>query len=126
DARQKVTVCVGADLTASKTAVPAFTRTYLWNIAKAVDRTHVDQVGGTVTFNYTVTVRQTGFTDSGWAVTGTITVTNPNDFEDVTVDISDAVDNGGNCTVTNGTGVVVPKSRTASRGYSCSWLSAPG
>src|SRR5207248_2774546 len=74
DASQKVTVCVGADLTASKTALPAFTRTYLWNIAKAVDRTHVDQVGGTVTFNYTVTVRQTGFTDSGWGVTGTITV----------------------------------------------------
>jgi hypothetical protein len=94
-------VCVGADLTVSKTASAPFTRSYDWSISKSVDKTQVEQVGGgTATFNYRVNAGETGFTDSAWKVTGTITVTNPNDREPVTLTgVTDAIGNGGVCTL---------------------------
>ena len=62
-----------------KDVTPTFTRTYLWKISKDVDKTTAtSRNGGTATFNYTVDVEQTGITDSGWKISGTITVTNPN------------------------------------------------
>src|SRR5262249_25705948 len=63
-------------------------------------------------------------TDSDWVVSGDITVTNPETFA-VTVDIADSIP-GGNCSVTNGTGVVVPASGSQTRSYSCSFGSSPG
>jgi hypothetical protein len=125
-AKKTVTVCVGADLTVSKTANPAFTRSYLWSINKLVDKTLAEQIGGgTATFNYTVNVAQTGVTDSGWAASGTITVTNPNDWEAITANVTDAVDNGGTCGVTNGTNVSIPASGSVQRAYTCSYAAAP-
>ena len=129
-ASQTVEVCRGADLTVSKDANPAFSRLYRWSINKAVDKTKVTLLNGSATFNYTVTVTETGFTDSGWGVTGTITVNNPNDWETVPVTISDAVNNGGNCTVTTPT-QTVPKATDATHPgqvtstYSCTWSAAP-
>lgn len=122
---KSVQLCRGADLTVSKTATPAFKRTYHWTIDKAVDKTLVKQVGGSAVFNYTVNAAQTGFTDSDWVVSGKITVTNPNDWEAVTVDITDALDNGGTCTVVGGTSVVVAKSGSTSVDYSCAYATAP-
>lgn len=85
-----VSDCQGADLTVSKTAVPTFTRTYAWGITKDVAAPKlVKQVGGTATFNYTVTVWGTGFTDSDWAISGDIIVTNPNDWEDIEFGLTD-------------------------------------
>ncbi len=125
-ADQTVRVCVGLDLTVEKTATPTFTRTFHWDITKDVDNSSVTiNNGDSFTFNYTVNVTHDAGTDSGWAITGTITVHNPNDWEAITADLSDAVDNGGTCTVTNGTGVIVPASGSASRDYSCTWSSAP-
>lgn len=119
-----VTVCVGADPTVSKTATPSFTRIYNWTIAKSVDKTSVKQVGGTATFNYTVTAGETGFTDSAWAVSGTITVTNPNDWEAITFDATDALP-GASCPVTGGTAVNVPASSSLNLPYSCTFASQP-
>src|SRR5215467_3656863 len=52
---KEVQVCVGADLTVSKTATPAFTRTYNWGITKsATPPSQTTTAGGNVTFNYTV------------------------------------------------------------------------
>jgi len=124
-ASQSVKVCVGVDLKVSKTATPYFTRTYLWSISKSVDRTLVEQIGGTATFNYQVIVAQTGFTDSDWYVTGIITVTNPNDWEDIVVDVTDAVSNAGACIVTDGTGVTVPAGQSVDRSYVCTYASQP-
>jgi hypothetical protein len=124
-ASQSVKVCVGADLAVSKTATPSFTRTYNWSLAKSVDKTLVKQVGGNAVFNYTVNVNETGFTDSAWQVAGKITVANPNDWEDVSADISDVIDNGGNCNVTGGTGMTIPHGGSASLSYTCSYASAP-
>jgi hypothetical protein len=121
-----VKVCVGQDLTVSKTATPAFTRTYNWSLAKNVDRTLADIAGGgAATFNYTVGASQTGFTDSGWQVSGTITVTNPNDWEAITANVADAVNDGGSCVVTGGTGASVPAGGSVSLPYACTYASAP-
>src|SRR5262249_36864781 len=91
-ASQTVNVCVGLDLTVGKGASPTFTRTYKWDVKKSVDKTVLDP-GGTAT--YTVVVTNTGYLDSAWQVTGTITVSNPNDWEAITANVTDAVDNGG-------------------------------
>ena len=124
-ARQEVKICVGADLTVSKDATPSFTRTYNWDISKSVDQTKVETSASSVKFNYTVVVKETGFTDSGWQVNGTITVSNPNDWEVVTASVGDAVDNGGNCTVAGGTSVSVAASSSVKLGYTCTYSAAP-
>jgi hypothetical protein len=123
---QTVTVCVGKDLTVSKDATPAFTRTYTWDITKDVDKTKVTVAdGSTATFNYTVSVTHDSGTDSGWTLTGTITVNNPNDFEDIVATVTDAVDNGGTCSVTGGVSATIPKSGSKTFAYSCTYASAP-
>ncbi len=118
-ASQTVTVCVGADLKVSKTAVPSFDS----SINKSVDKTIVKQVGGSATFNYVVAV-----TESNWQVTGVITVSNPNDWEAVTLsDVMDAVDNGGNCALNNPTDgtQTVAASGSVNIPYTCTYASAP-
>lgn len=126
-ASQSVTDCIGADLSVSKTANPSFTRAYNWTISKNVDKTLVEQTGGgTATFNYTVNAAETGFTDSDWEVTGTITVQNPNDWEDVPLtSLTDTIDNNGSCTVDTSAGLTIPASGSASFPYTCTYASAP-
>jgi hypothetical protein len=124
-ASQTVTDCQGADLTVSKTATPSFTRTYAWDIKKDVDKTKVTLNGGQATFNYTVTVHHDAGTDSGWAVKGQITITNPNDWEDITLtNLSDALDASGACTLDTPGPYVVPKSDSLTVDYTCANASA--
>ncbi len=125
-ANQSVTVCVAEDLGVSKTASAGFTRDYNWKISKSVDKTLIEQIGGTATFNYTVSVMQTATKDTGWHVHGYIYLTNPNDFFDFTVlKVTDVVDDGGSCTVTGGTNVPVPAGTTVSLSYTCNYSSQP-
>ncbi|MEN6410866.1 MAG: hypothetical protein ABFD44_14280, partial [Anaerolineaceae bacterium] len=117
---------LNADLTVSKTATATFGRLYKWLIDKSVDNTLIKIAeGGTATFNYDVKVTPDGYTDSGWAVTGEITVTNPNAFDVAGVNVTDAIDNGGTCTVTGGTNVTVPANNSVQLGYACSYAAAP-
>src|SRR5262249_17598969 len=75
--------CGASRLTVSKTATPAFNS----GINKAVDKPRVNTTsGGPATFNYTITV-----TESGWNVTGTINVTNPNNWEAITASVADTL-----------------------------------
>jgi hypothetical protein len=123
-----VNVCVGADLTVSKDANPTFKRTYAWDIHKAVDKTKVNQVGGSATFNYTVNASQTGVSDSEWAVKGTIHVANPNDWEGIDLTgLSDAVDNGGNCSLDSQLAdpTTIPAGGSMDFPYTCTYSSAP-
>src|SRR6266699_1709412 len=56
-ASQPVQDCQGADLTVGKTAIPSFTPA----ITKSVDKTEIDTTsGGSATFNYSVTVTESG------------------------------------------------------------------
>jgi hypothetical protein len=82
------------DLTAFKSATPSFTRTYGWDVSKSVDKTKVEQIGGTAAFNYTVTATWSGPTDSGWQVDGTIDVLNPN-AATVDASVSDQITTDG-------------------------------
>jgi large repetitive protein len=125
-ASQTVKVNVGKDLTVSKTAAGTFDRTYLWDISKSVDKLVVKQIGGNATFNYTVNVKQTGYADSGWKLSGTITIINPNDWEDIVVDVTDLVDNGGTAFITNGLNVSIPKSGFVTLDYVVGYPVAPG
>src|SRR5207248_1822328 len=124
-ASKAVKVCVGADLTVSKTATTSFTRTFAWGISKSVDKTLVKQSGTSATFNYTVSVNHDSGTDSAWLVGGTITVTNPNNWQDVTANVSDLIDNNGTCTVTSGTGALIPAGKSVDFTYTCVYASTP-
>jgi hypothetical protein len=123
-----VKVCSGADLVVTKDATPKFQRIYAWNITKAVDKTKVSQVGGSATFHYTVNVTHDNGTDSGWAVTGKITVTNPNDWEDINLTgLTDAIDNGGNCSLDSQLAdpTTIPAGGSKDFTYTCTYASAP-
>lgn len=67
------------DLAVSKDADESFTRTYEWEILKSsTDPTALLlNPGQTYDYPYDVTVTMTGFTDSDFAVSGSITITNP-------------------------------------------------
>src|SRR2546428_5845350 len=67
-----------AELIVTKDADASHDRTFHWSIEKKVDKTLVKQVGGSATFNYSVSVTHDSGIVSNWQVNGTITVTNPN------------------------------------------------
>ncbi|WP_299029843.1 hypothetical protein, partial [uncultured Thermanaerothrix sp.] len=91
-------------LEVTKTASPSFTRTYNWTIDKWADVSELTlSTGQTYSpVNYSVKVAVSGYTDSAWAVSGTISVYNPapmaaeiNEVSDmVSPDISATVDCG--------------------------------
>jgi hypothetical protein len=80
----------------------------------------VQQAGGSATFNYTVTV-----SESGWIVTGDILITNPNDWEAIAASVTDAVSNGGTCQILGGGSAVVPASSSVTLSYTCTYAAAP-
>jgi len=116
-------------LTASKTAAGSFDRTYDWTIQKdvAAPAKVTGQVGGTATFNYTVTVTQSGSTDDNWLVKGKITVTNPNAADVKDVDVSDAIDGDASCAIDGGKGTneTIPASGSSDFDYTCTYNTAP-
>jgi hypothetical protein len=118
------TECGGKGLTVTKDANPSFTRTYKWNISKSVDQTQIDTSGG-ATFNYTVNVTHDSGTDSGWQATGTIKVSNPNPIAISGVNVADAVDNGGDCSVSGGSNIAVPANSEVDVPYACLYSALP-
>ncbi|MER3418426.1 MAG: hypothetical protein C4343_04850, partial [Chloroflexota bacterium] len=126
-ASASVTVnCYGLEV--SKTAATTFTRTFNWTIRKSSN----DPNGQLLTLNpgevyanypYQVTVNAT-FTDSDWAVHGTITVHNPAPVAATLTGVADAVSGVGAASVN--CGVTFPYSLAAGATLSCSYsLSLP-
>ena len=114
NASDSVKVCVGADLLVSKTAAGGFNA----NLSKSANTTLIER-GGSSTFTYTVTI-----TLSAFNVSGTITVTNPNDWESVAVNLSDLLNiSGATCTISGGSAQTVPASGSITPTYSCTWAS---
>jgi hypothetical protein len=127
-ASASATLCGGLPLGVTPTASGSFDRTYQWLIDKSVDRTRVTVDNGqTATFNYTVTVTPDGALDSGYAVSGDVTVENPNDWEDITADVTVATDLGGGaaCTVVDGEDAVILKSSSKTFQYACTFTGTP-
>ncbi len=124
-ASAKVSVCSEADVTVAKDVTATYDTTYHWNITKSVDRTLAEvEPGATAGFDYTVVAEPTTSDDSGWEMGGTITLTNPNTYKDVTVTLSDVYNGGGVCTP-DSTTVVVPKASKTQVGYSCEFNEKP-
>jgi hypothetical protein len=73
-----ISFCYDVELEVTKTAGTTFTRTFQWDIDKSVVPDTWDLfTGDSGTSEYTVAVTKTGYTDSNWAVSGTIEVHNP-------------------------------------------------
>jgi hypothetical protein len=104
----------------------SYTRTHRWSIDKSVKKVANRTSSGKLDLDYTVSVVQTGFGDSGWRLTGEIDLVNPNPTDLTDVTVTDSVDNGGNCAVVNGSRITLPGGgRTTALAYSCTWTSAP-
>ncbi|QNN54287.1 prealbumin-like fold domain-containing protein [Nocardioides mesophilus] len=136
DAQETVTLCKQAPLSVEKDVTATFDRTYLWQIDKVADKHEAEiPADGAAGFHYDVTVGPdttggtTGYDDSGWEMSGTITVTNSNSTEvgAITADVTDQTDVGGGarCTVTGGTAVVVEPGEAVELAYTCSFASQP-
>lgn len=110
-------------LSVAKNAATTYTRTFQWTIDKSADQTEFTvNPGQSVDVHYTVTVDTTGYTDSNWAVAGSITVTNPapkaaviNTVADV---VSPAIAASVNC------GVTFPYTLAAGGTLTCSYSAA--
>lgn len=77
----------------TKTAVPSFSRTYDWTVAKSVDDTSVDLfTGDSQDVTWSVTPTRGAAQDSNWKVTGTITVRNPTGSSPIPTPIPATVD----------------------------------
>jgi hypothetical protein len=127
-ASASASLCGGLPLGVEATAGGSFDRTFQWLIDKSVDDTDVTiDNGQTATFAYTVTVTPNGALDSGYALSGTVTVDNPNDWEDITADVTVGTDLGGgaDCTVVDGQDAVIPKGEGRSFAYSCTFTGTP-
>ena len=74
-----VDVCYDIELEVSKTATTSFTRDHDWKVSKTNDTTGTVNVapGEPYKVNYEVTAETNGYADSGFAVSGNITVKNP-------------------------------------------------
>jgi hypothetical protein len=124
----EVSLCGGLPLTLEQTPSGSFDRGFAWGIDKTVDRTRVTVNGnGTADFAYTVTVTPAGVTESGHALGGTVSVTNPNDWEDVVADVTASSDLGGGvtCTVADGEDATIPKGETKAFAYTCAFTGSP-
>ncbi|HSN54386.1 MAG TPA: hypothetical protein VLT32_06920, partial [Candidatus Sulfomarinibacteraceae bacterium] len=101
----------------SKDASTSYTRDYTWEITKEADPTsHTGFAGEDFQSGYDVTVDQT-IEESLFAVSGSITVSNPRPDAAMTVDVADSV-GGTAATLDCGGTLVVPAGEAATCGYS--------
>lgn len=114
-----VEICADADLTISKTVAGNYGKTHSWSIDKSVDPSDpINLVGeqSDATVDYTVTVTYEGYELDISTVTGTITVTNPNDWSK-RYSVTDTFA-GTECEVTDATGSI-PANDHVELAYSC-------
>ena len=88
-----ISFCFDYEVEVEKTAETSFARTYDWDITKTgSDSELVLAVGQSFLMGYDVLLEVAGFTDSDFAVEGTITVTNPAPVAAIVDSVSDQVD----------------------------------
>lgn len=143
-ASASTTVCAGADLDIAKNVVTSFDRSYLWSLDKELlsgQPLAANPNTGEVTANYRITVTPEGHEDGNWAMSGEITLSNPNDWQDAPVTVQDFADVGGDvaCTITgvqgeavadmsaeqDGFQTVIPAGAEWVMTYSCTFASQP-
>jgi len=115
--------CYDYEVDVTKTAETSFTRTYDWNISKSVSpASWALFTGDSGTSTYTVAVTKTGFTDSGWAISGTITIENNTPFAATITSVADAISGIGAVKVD--CGVSFPYALAAGDSLQCSYVTA--
>lgn len=84
------------ELGVTKDAHPTFARDFTWTIDKTADPTSIDMFDGApaTTVTWTVTPHRSAAIDSGYAVSGTITISNPAPMVADDVSVSDVVETG--------------------------------
>lgn len=104
-----------------KTANPSFTRTYSWTIDKTSPTTALTlATGQSSSVNYTVTINRDSGTDSNWAVSGEITVKNPDPTNPATIEsVTDVLSVDGNAPVQ--CGVDFPYTLDSGHTLTCSY-----
>lgn len=115
--------CFDYEVKVSKTAQTSFTRTWQWQIDKSVSPA-VWQLfmGDSGTSQYTVAVQRTGFTDSGWAVSGTIQIHNPSPMTATITSVADVVSAGIGAAVD--CGVTFPHALGSNQTLQCTYQTA--
>jgi len=87
-----ISFCYDMEVVVTKTAETTFTRTWEWTIDKSVTPESWELFcGDSGTSLYTVSITKTGYTDSDWAVAGTITIHNPAQTAATITGVSDIV-----------------------------------
>jgi hypothetical protein len=115
--------CFDYEVTVSKDAQTSFTRTWQWRIDKSVSPAQWQLFNGDQgTSRYTVAVERSGFTDSGWAVAGTITIHNPAPMTATVVSVADVV--SGNIPAAVDCGVTLPYALGGGETLECSYQTA--
>ncbi|MBK8033776.1 MAG: hypothetical protein IPK17_30615 [Chloroflexi bacterium] len=118
-----IRICYDYEVTVSKTANTTFTRTYQWSIDKSVFPDTLDMFtddSGQV--SYSVVVNKTGYTDSNWAVSGSISVWNNTPITATITSVSDDVSGYG--AVMPNCGVTFPYDLAAGATLVCTYASA--
>ncbi|MGJ9404178.1 prealbumin-like fold domain-containing protein [Arthrobacter sp. KK5.5] len=127
---RNVSVCLEDDLMVTQTAVAKFDRTYLWDIDKSVDAAKAEAgEDGKHSFRYAVGAVPDGFRDGGWALRGTIALTNPNSYAEgaITASVADMAQVGRDveCDVEGGASVAVRPGTTKVLEYACGFGAKP-
>jgi hypothetical protein len=115
-----VSFCYDVELQVTKTATTTFTRTWNWTIDKSVTPAEWDLFAGdSGTSQYTVAVTKTGYTDSGWAVSGSISIHNPATIAASVTGVTDVITGYGATAVS--CPVTFPYSLAAGATLTCSY-----
>ena len=113
-----------ASVSVAKTAVTSYIRTYNWEIAKSVSPAVVNLFEGqNANVGYTVQVTRSAPVDSGWQVSGVISVTNTGASAVQLNSVTDSISGVGNVAVTCPAGSV-PGSLAANATLVCTYTSA--
>ncbi|GAB4001714.1 hypothetical protein [Nocardioides ultimimeridianus] len=111
-----VIFCYEPTLSVSKTVSTTYTRAWNWTIDKSVTPASWDLFqGDSGTSTYTVKVTRTGSTDSAWAMSGSIHVSNPNAVAATVTGVTDSLTGNVSCPVT------FPYQLAAGGSFDCSY-----
>lgn len=115
--------CYDYEVDVSKTADTTFTRTFDWTIEKTVTPANWALfTGDSGTSQYAVTVTKTGYTDSAWAVSGTIRVENNTPYDATIENVTDAISGFGAVAVD--CGVSLPYTLASGGAFECTYGTA--
>ncbi|WGY02688.1 sortase [Nocardioides sp. QY071] len=122
-ADESVELCVVRTPAAAAAFAGDFDRSYAWAITKEADQTQLQAgVDGKANAHYVVAAIPGAATDSGWTASGSVQVTNPNDFKDVSAGVSVTLDVDAPATcVATGSPVTVPAGQTVAVPITCTF-----